>query len=55
MIDVQNLSFHYHGNQDSAVKDVSFQIDQGEIFGFLGPSGAGKSATHNMLTGGLSN
>lgn len=33
-----------------AVKGVSFEIKQGEIFGFLGPNGAGKSTTINMLT-----
>jgi len=33
-----------------AVKDVSLEVRQGEIFGFLGPNGAGKSTTLNMLT-----
>ena len=33
-----------------AVKDVSFQVEQGEIFGILGPNGAGKSTTILMLT-----
>ena len=33
-----------------AVKDVSFQVNQGEIFGILGPNGAGKSTTILMLT-----
>ncbi len=32
-----------------AVKDVNFQVGEGEIFGFLGPNGAGKSTTINML------
>lgn len=36
--------------QMKAVNDVSFDIMQGEIFGFLGPNGAGKSTTINMLT-----
>lgn len=34
-----------------AVDGVSFQVKQGEIFGFLGPNGAGKSTTIRMLTG----
>jgi ABC-2 type transport system ATP-binding protein len=34
-----------------AVKDVSFQVRRGEIFGFLGPNGAGKTTTIKMLTG----
>ncbi len=34
-----------------AISDVSFQVRQGELFGFLGPNGAGKTPTINMLTG----
>ncbi len=34
-----------------AVKDVSFEVPQGEFFGFLGPNGAGKTTTIRMLTG----
>lgn len=34
-----------------AVKDVSFEVPRGELFGFLGPNGAGKTTTINMLTG----
>jgi ABC-2 type transport system ATP-binding protein len=34
-----------------AVNDISFQVDNGELFGFLGPNGAGKTTTINMLTG----
>ncbi len=34
-----------------AVKDVSFQIDEGELVGFLGPNGAGKTTTLKMLAG----
>jgi ABC-2 type transport system ATP-binding protein len=33
----------------TAVKGITFQVEQGEVFGFLGPNGAGKSTTINML------
>jgi len=47
MIDVQHLTKTF--GKDIAVDDVSFQVDQGEIFGFLGPNGAGKTTTMRML------
>ena len=51
MITVENL-YHSYGNDDNyAVKDVSFEVAEGEVFGFLGPSGAGKSTTQNIITG----
>jgi ABC-2 type transport system ATP-binding protein len=37
----------------TAVDDLSFAVDEGEIFGFLGPNGAGKTTTIKMLTGRL--
>lgn len=51
VIEVQNLSHDYEGKGNYAVKDVSFDIAEGEIFGFLGPSGAGKSTVQNLLIG----
>ncbi|TYP55446.1 ABC transporter ATP-binding protein [Thermosediminibacter litoriperuensis] len=51
MLTVKNLYHSYTGDENYAVKDVSFEIQQGEIFGFLGPSGAGKSTTQKILTG----
>ena len=37
-----------------AVKDISFQVERGDIFGFLGPNGAGKTTTIKILTGLIS-
>jgi ABC-type multidrug transport system ATPase subunit len=39
--------------KDYAVKDVSFKIGRGEVFGFLGPNGAGKTTTLRMICGVL--
>ena len=47
IIKVKNLK-KYFGNV-KAVDDISFQVEQGELFGFLGVNGAGKSTTINML------
>lgn len=38
----------------AAVKDISFEVNEGEILGFIGPNGAGKSTVIKMLTGILS-
>jgi len=51
MISVKNLYHSYSNDENYAVKDVSFDIKEGEVFGFLGPSGAGKSTTQGILTG----
>ena len=51
MIKVENLSFDYLGKGQYVVSDISFQIGEGEVFGFLGPSGAGKSTVQNLMTG----
>ena len=51
MIQVQNLSYTYPGAEKAVLKNISFEIRQGEIFGFLGPSGAGKSTTQKVLNG----
>jgi fluoroquinolone transport system ATP-binding protein len=49
MINVSNLTFAYAGTNEPAIKDISFAVQSGEIFGFLGPSGAGKSTTQKIL------
>ena len=51
MIKVENLFYSYTKDEHFAVKDVSFEVKEGEVFGFLGPSGAGKSTTQGILTG----
>lgn len=51
MINVQNLNYSYTGKP--FIKDMSFKVRKGEIFGFLGPSGAGKSTLQKILTGML--
>lgn len=49
MIEVKNLVKKY-GNH-LAVDNLSFTVEQGQIYGFLGPNGAGKSTTMNIMTG----
>jgi len=48
VIHVENLTKKF--GDFTAVKDISFQVDSGEIFAFLGPNGAGKTTTIKMLT-----
>lgn len=48
VIDVQHLKKTF--NKETALQDVSFTIQKGEIFGFLGPSGFGKTTTIKILT-----
>ena len=49
MIKVSNLSKQYV--ERTAVNNISFEVEPGEIVGFLGPNGAGKTTTIRMLTG----
>ncbi|MGF1458032.1 MAG: ABC transporter ATP-binding protein [Leptolyngbyaceae cyanobacterium] len=51
MIEVDHLHKRY--GSTVALKDVSFQVEPGEILGFLGPNGAGKTTTMRILTGYL--
>tara|TARA_Y100000310_G_C20667941_1_gene808649 strand:- start:901 stop:1827 length:927 start_codon:yes stop_codon:yes gene_type:complete len=52
-LEVKGLSKTYKnkGKKFEAVKGISFDIEEGEIFGFLGPNGAGKTTTINMIIG----
>ena len=49
MIEVQHLSKRY--GRITAVDDVTFRVERGEILGFLGPNGAGKTTTMRVITG----
>ena len=49
MIDVQHLTKRY--GELTAVSDISFQVDSGQILGFLGPNGSGKTTTMRIITG----
>jgi ABC-2 type transport system ATP-binding protein len=49
VIEVQHLSKRY--GPVTAVDDISFRVERGEILGFLGPNGAGKTTTMRILTG----
>ncbi len=49
VIQVENITKKY--GSFTAVNNISFEIEEGEIVGFLGPNGAGKSTTMNMITG----
>lgn len=53
MISVKDLSFSYTNRP--FIENMSFDVREGEIFGFLGPSGAGKSTLQKILTGLLTN
>lgn len=49
MIEVKNVTKKY--GKFTAVDDISFEVKDGEIIGFLGQNGAGKTTTMNMITG----
>jgi ABC-2 type transport system ATP-binding protein len=48
MIEVKNLTKRYAGR--TAIRDISFSVQRGEIVGLLGPNGAGKSTTMRILS-----
>ncbi|MDE7016150.1 MAG: ABC transporter ATP-binding protein, partial [Lachnospiraceae bacterium] len=51
MIKVENLTKKY--GEQTAVDNLSFSVEKGQIYGFLGPNGAGKTTTMNIMTGYL--
>ncbi len=48
ILEVKNITKKFGGIQ--ALTDVSFQVDQGEVFGLIGPNGAGKTTMFNIIT-----
>ena len=49
MIEIEHLSKRF--GELTAVDDISFRVERGDVLGFLGPNGAGKSTTMKMITG----
>ena len=49
MLEVQHLTKRY--GSVTAIDDISFRVEKGEILGFLGPNGAGKTTTMRIITG----
>ena len=54
MLQIENLTKTYAGNQKPSVENLSLTVNDGEIFGFIGPNGAGKSTTIKSITGIIS-
>lgn len=50
MIEIKNISKHFDKAKVKAVRDVSFTINDNEIFALLGPNGAGKTTTMRMMS-----
>jgi len=51
ILEVENLSKNF--GERAAVREISFDVAEGEVFGLLGPNGAGKTTAISMLTGVL--
>jgi ATP-binding cassette subfamily B protein len=49
VLDVQDLSFSYPGNNIPVIKNVTFELNKGEIIALVGPNGAGKSTLARLL------
>lgn len=54
MLEINNLTKTYQGNNKPSVDRLNLTVNDGEIFGFIGPNGAGKSTTIKSITGILS-
>lgn len=51
MLSIQNLTKTYRNSNVKAIDNVSFEIEDGDIYGFIGPNGAGKSTTIKCIVG----
>ena len=49
IVSVRGLHFTYPGGESPVLRDLDFEIREGEIFGFLGPNGSGKTTTQKLL------
>ena len=49
ILSLKNVSMHFGGIK--AINDISFDVEQGCIFGIIGPNGAGKTTLLKMITG----
>lgn len=55
MLKIEHLNFTYSKTQKKAIQEMNFDVQEGEVFGFLGPSGAGKTTTQRLIIGLLRN
>jgi fluoroquinolone transport system ATP-binding protein len=51
VLEVSGLTYAYPASPEPAVSGLTFEVQEGEVFGLLGPSGAGKSTTQGILIG----